>query len=81
MTPSQFQVRADRFGNLLAAGGWVLQPKYGTAIEIAAAPDGGPLPPPPEEEPGGIPASRADGATPLGGSGRNLIATGLPAPA
>lgn len=69
---SQFQTSYDECGNLMVRSGWIIE-KGGSSIHVG--PQGFPLSESLELE---ILAGESDGVIYLGGSGRNLIVTGMP---
>lgn len=66
----QFQATADSFGNLVVAGGWVLQPRQGVALPVAGTTVAlGEQ----NTKHGQWLAMPAQGATFVGGSGNNVV--------
>lgn len=77
MIRDQFQVTADAFGNLRVAAGWVLQPRHDVAIRVASFEDSGLPNAQPLADGSRWPAHGPQNTTFVGGSGRNVIVTGL----
>jgi hypothetical protein len=72
---AQFQISSDPFGNLLAVGGWIIQTKTGTALSVGGSSliEGDQQ----EAAQGNLwPATQRRGTRFIGGSGRNLVASG-----
>lgn len=77
MTPSGFQVFADPNGNLWVADGWVSQLRSGVRLPIGSGSDFSECLPPSWDA--FRQAQATEGGTFVGGSGRNLVLTGLTA--
>ena len=74
---AQFQASADPFGNLLIAGGWVMQPRMGVALPVVGL-GGGALASQAAADGNLWPALPVQGRAFVGGSGNTVIVSSPP---